>query len=279
MQEELKHVQEHTEECPPSPVSFYDMGSVSPKKPKARRRKKGLPKYVKYKTLEETDMEKLTPRQQVLMLKKRGMYADPVQQSLPLAFSPVPSLEKTELSTLCASVQDTINASQEIVPVKKEYAVLDKSEHFGIDFLCENQFISMSASSSPTQAQEDGSSSARIVSRAASLCAGSAAPNTKASFVEASQRAERLHTEQRSTPIKKKIYPKTYKELVSLLEKEVSLHTCPLRKLLATLFMQVSQISAVKTEHAHKRNPHALKQFSSVFYNITQTRHFCCVFK
>ncbi|OAG28920.1 hypothetical protein NEDG_01059 [Nematocida displodere] len=64
--------------CPPSPQSFLDIEEVQAPK-KTRRRKKGLPKYVKYKELVERDLAKLTPRQLLMVLRQKGIETESIQ--------------------------------------------------------------------------------------------------------------------------------------------------------------------------------------------------------
>ncbi|KAI5192429.1 hypothetical protein NEMIN01_2016 [Nematocida minor] len=72
-----------TEECcPPSPQSHLDMEDVIAKKKPLRKskRRKTLPKYVKYKDLSEREETKLTPRQLMMVMRKKGIITDGIKE-------------------------------------------------------------------------------------------------------------------------------------------------------------------------------------------------------
>ncbi|KAH9385835.1 uncharacterized protein NEMAJ01_0731 [Nematocida major] len=73
----MKIPEEAYEECPPSPISHIEIEEIPVKKRKTRRRKT-LPKYVRHKELMERDANSLTPRQLLMIMKKKGEVTETV---------------------------------------------------------------------------------------------------------------------------------------------------------------------------------------------------------
>ncbi|KAI5128453.1 hypothetical protein NEPAR04_2383 [Nematocida parisii] len=65
--------------CPPSPQSHIDFDETIIKKRRTKRRKT-LPKYVVYKDLTEREETKLTPRQLLMIMKKKGIITDGIKE-------------------------------------------------------------------------------------------------------------------------------------------------------------------------------------------------------
>ncbi|KAI5136090.1 hypothetical protein NEAUS04_1133, partial [Nematocida ausubeli] len=65
--------------CPPSPQSHIDFDEVIIRKRKTKKRKT-LPKYVVYKDLTERDEVKLTPRQLLMIMKKKGIITEGIME-------------------------------------------------------------------------------------------------------------------------------------------------------------------------------------------------------
>ncbi|OAG33304.1 hypothetical protein NEIG_01789 [Nematocida sp. ERTm5] len=65
--------------CPPSPQSHIDFDETIIKKRRTKKRKT-LPKYVVYKDLTEREETKLTPRQLLMIMKKKGIITDGVKE-------------------------------------------------------------------------------------------------------------------------------------------------------------------------------------------------------
>ncbi|KAI5139851.1 hypothetical protein NEAUS07_2654, partial [Nematocida ausubeli] len=65
--------------------------------------------------------------------------------------------------------------------------------------------------------------------------------------------------------------------LLAKVQKEISLHTCPVRTLLMSVEKRLSAVVSSPREHIHMRSPEALQRASQSYENITQSRTKCCV--
>ncbi|KAI5134002.1 hypothetical protein NEAUS06_1012 [Nematocida ausubeli] len=65
--------------------------------------------------------------------------------------------------------------------------------------------------------------------------------------------------------------------LLAKVQKEISLHTCPVRALLISVEKRLSAVVSSPREHIHMRSPEALQRASQSYENITQSRTKCCV--
>ncbi|KFG25301.1 uncharacterized protein NESG_02072 [Nematocida ausubeli] len=65
--------------------------------------------------------------------------------------------------------------------------------------------------------------------------------------------------------------------LLAKVQKEISLHTCPVRTLLISVEKRLSAVVSSPREHIHMRSPEALQRASQSYENITQSRTKCCV--
>lgn len=255
----------YTEEmCPPSPQSHIDIEELRPMKTirkRTRKRRKTLPKYVKYTDLTERDTNKLTPRQLLMVMKKKGLLTETVEEidkETKDMFSRMGSNKKERPEKNNPGIHKEQKEEKEI-NLPTEIRIRMKLEEMPPQKPC-----SYSALGGAT-----GSSSQKMLNRPTLI-------NIKLK--------EPAETEKHFTP---KLLYKSKREVdlpenslyFSLLldvQKELTQHICSVRPLLFSISKKLDALVNHKEEHSHMQTREAWHRISLSFRNILQNRENCC---
>jgi len=237
-----KEVEKTEEYCPSSPVSLLGPEDIAPPKQarNRRRRKKGLPKYVKHRELREMEMESLTPRQFMMVTKQQSKDTE------------TPFSTKKEDFTFFSSLLNAEKRARrkeplkEILPLKKARAPSNTAKN--------------------TRRLEKAKDSANSALQRAPKQDLLPNPQMPSQAALPHVQTSRKHPE---------IPFGTYQELSRRIEEELAVHGCGVKVFLQTMKKQIEKISK-NEEYKHLDNPADLKKSAIVFLNITQNRGACC---
>ncbi|KAI5185873.1 hypothetical protein NEHOM01_1123 [Nematocida homosporus] len=246
--------------CPPSPQSFLDLAEgsegfvatdeclvdglvvsnrVTKTGKSSKRKKKGLPKYVKHKELYERDYSKLTQRQLLMVLRQQGLETETIKEwdKETKLLLPGTLAEKRTNEKRIVGSRSIRKRKGPLPPLKK---------HSLPKFTTKPAEVSGVGHSSTTTTES--TTELRDTSRV-----GVSIGLSKA-----------------------QLYSCTYGELLSLVSKEINRHTCSIQPALRTLEKRLKTIISHPHEYAHLHTPSALAANQTHFNNLIQSQSTCC---
>lgn len=304
--------EEIEEWCPPSPQSHIDISEEVPKK-KIRRskRRKTLPRYIVYKELSEREETKLTTRQLMMVMRKKGIITEGIKELDKETKSIFPGVIPERKHSTQITDTEIIDQS-EITEITKEPVKIririEEVKDISKQLVCSNLEGIITEENQKELLKRDIKKKNKKITVKIRI-------NSESTLQSHSPCTHFLQTpsKHKNTP-EKEVIPKYFKEnicvsntlkdsflfkmpflqksilsssdnilsslmysdLLESIRSEISQHTCPVRTLLSSISKKLVSVINNPRENIHMQNEEAFRRVCLSFKNIIQNRKECC---